>query len=168
MKGGMKKAIISLIQWVIVGGIIVFLLYPKSKSGNIKDLAFSNCFKDMSKYSILLCNNEPGEDYGERIILSSFKDDEKDRASKIVDYLSNIKVKEKDSITSSSYLYMVEITSGDPVTTTINVYKDNVIQVNCKDFNRIYQVTEPDENIKSMAAFLKGIENYNASSSAKK
>lgn len=157
MKKNIKKIVIFLIQWIIVGVAVVLLVYPKTKSGSIEKLAFHKCFHDMSKYTVLLYNDEPGEHYGEEYSFSSDNTDEAGNADKIMQYLAKVKVKEKGEMCVSKYLYKFRIIDGNKAATDIYVYKDSVMCIQNKQFNRTYEVLEPDEGLKSMNTFLEKI-----------
>lgn len=158
MKERIKKIAIYIIEWVIVGAIIVLIVYPRNKTGTIKELALDKCSNDMSRYTVRIYDNEPDDKYYRMTFnFSTDAEEEKDNAEKLIQYLSNVKVKEKDKLSKDDYLYVIIIIDKNAASTELCVYKDNIIEFDNKNHHGNYEIEENGDSMKGVLSLLKEI-----------
>lgn len=154
MKGNVKKVIVFLVQWLIVGGIIVFFIYPRGKSGTVKDLALDKFLNHNNKYSVNLCRKENGNMGSADVIYSYENKDEQANAKKIVDCISGLKVKQKDSVCDGNNNYLITISGEDSSVANITVFDNKNIQVSYEDSVAYYEIEEGGEGLKDIETLL--------------
>lgn len=149
MKKYLKFILPALIILVII--ILMLIFYPRNYSGSFKDIIINKYYKDLNQCNLRIeYYDDTINEFKEILLL----DDNIDKANKVFQNISELKIKKVKYTPTSSDLYSIRVFNPKIKGFTIYVYDDKHIQVSSSTFNEFYEVTQSEIDIKNMSDFI--------------